>query len=114
VSPSKQRRQISCGVALLESRMDAIESPERSSRWSSSTVLGATIGLKSNRSIGVPQFAPIEGHTRPFGRSCCGSNRSNLFVELVDTPTDNKRARCFATALHARAVAMSSNWLRWI
>jgi hypothetical protein len=60
VSLSRQHRQISCGVVLLESRMDAIESPERSSRWSSNTALGATIRLKSNRGIGVPICSSIQ------------------------------------------------------
>jgi hypothetical protein len=93
-----------CGVALLESRMDAIESPRRSSRWSSSTALGATIRLKSNCGVGVPicSFDPIEGHTRPFGRTDRGNNRSNLFVEVVDTPTDSKRTRCLPPRLTLR------------
>lgn len=101
-----------CGVALLESRMDAIESRGRSSRWSLSTALGDhPIEIELRHRGSLLQFDPIEGHTRPFGKSC-RANRSNLFVELVDTPTDNKRARCSATAPHVRAMAMSSNWLR--
>jgi hypothetical protein len=60
------------------------------------------------------RFDPIEAGTRPFGRSCRGDNRRNLFSELVDTPTDIKSARCFATAPQARAMTMSRNWLRRI
>jgi hypothetical protein len=49
----------------------------------------------------------------PFGRSCRGHNTSSLFVELVDIPTDNKCARCFASAPLAQAT-MIRNWLGWI
>jgi hypothetical protein len=56
--------------------------------------------VKSNRGIGVPilQFDPIEAHIRHWEELPRQQQKATLFVQLVDTPTDNKCAQCFATA----------------
>jgi hypothetical protein len=79
-------------VALLESRMNAIDAARAFIHDGAQARRSERPRSKSNRGIGVPilQFDPIETHTRHWEKLPRQQQKANLFVELVDTPTDNK------------------------